>query len=298
MKSDPNKEVTTKILAQLNAGVTPWVRPWKSVQGGAPIGIPHNARSGRPYSGCNVFMLWMELDEHPDWWERPGFLTFKQALEVGGNVKEGEHGTRIYFLGKAKKKVEDTLTGDVEERRFTFLKGYTVFHLSQCENITGTLATPSDTDIEPLMREDMAEFYDTVGAKVRHGGNSAFYAPALDVIQMPSLEQFDAEQRYHATRLHETTHWTGAPTRLNRLERGVKYGDPKYAFEELVAELGAALLSAELGVEGELRHAEYVGHWIRLLQDHEAAFFSAASKAQKAVEFIRERCLESRRECD
>lgn len=290
---NPHEEVTSRILSQLKAGVTPWVKPWKPVNGAgaAPVGMPHNARSGRPYSGVNVFLLWMELEEHPGWWDRPAFMTFKQALEAGGNVRKGEHGFQVYYMSNYSKKDADD--PDAEERSIRFLKRYTVFHVSQCENLTGRLATPADAGVEPLMRDDMAEFYAAVGATTLHGGNSAFYAPGPDRIQMPKLEQFDAEYHYHSTRLHEITHWTGAKHRLERM-KGTRFGDASYAFEELVAELGCALLSSELGVTGQLRHAEYIGHWIKLLADHDRAFFSAASQASKAVEFVRDLCLASR----
>lgn len=293
------EEVTGKILEQLKAGVAPWVKPWKIAKDGAPLGIPHNAATGRPYSGANVFMLWMAMDENPDWWERPGFMTFKQVNEAGGSVRKGVHGTRIFYLNSYSKRDDagdgtgEDATSDGEERKIRFMRVYTVFHLSQCDGLTGKLATPTDSGIEPLMREDMAEFYEAVGAETRHGGNSAHYSPGPDRITMPKMGQFEAEVHYHSTRLHEITHWTGHKSRLDRLKAG-RYGGPEYAFEELVAELGCALMSAELGVEGQLRHAEYIGHWIKLLSDHDAAFFSAASQASKALQFVRDRCLETR----
>ena len=261
------------------------------MKGGHPVGVPHNHHSGRPYSGTNVFMLWLEMMTRPDWWEAPKFLTFNQALDLGGNVKEGEKGLPIYYMSTFKKTKEND-EGEDETYRGSFLKRYTVFHVSQCENLRPR-AVDIAAVVEPLMQDDMKEFYACVGAKTRHGGNQAFYAPAPDVIQMPGMKQFEDEARYHATRLHEITHWTGAPHRLERL-KSLRYGDQNYAFEELVAELGAALLCAELGVEGQLRHADYMGHWIKLLGEHEKAFFSAASKASKAVEFLRELCITER----
>jgi len=294
MATNPHAEVTAKILAELKAGVAPWAKPWAAVKGGAPVGIPHNGKSGRPYSGANVFLLWMAMHGNPTWWERPAFVTFKQALDAGGHVRKGEKGNAVYYMGEITRRDERDGDEDGEGRSVRFLKRYTVFHVSQCEGLSGKLAEPATLTVEPLLRSDLAEFYDTVGALTRHGGNQAFYAPGPDLIMLPALGQFAGEAEYHATRLHELTHWTGGTTRLNRLPLGAKYRSNAYAFEELVAELGAALLCAELGVEGQLRHADYIGGWIKLLSDHERAFFSAASQASKAVEYLRGLCLAER----
>ena len=135
-----------------------------------------------------------------------------------------------------------------------------------------------------------AEFYDHIGAEVRHGGGRACYIPSMDVIQMPPVDSFNSEDDYHSTRFHETGHWTGHTSRLDRLTNS-RFRDKNYAFEELIAELTSAFLCAELGVKGRLQHAEYIANWIELLEDHDRAFMAAASAASKAVEYIREQVM-------
>lgn len=282
--SNTHSEITDRILAELRAGAAPWVKPWENRRDRAPVGIPRNASSGRAYSGVNVFLLWLSTAARPDWSD-PAFLTFKQALDAGGNVRKGEKGTPVYFVGEIKRGDDD---GDDEGgRAVRFLKRFTVFNVAQCENLNpDRLSAPAAAVVEPFFGGEIGEFYAATGARTVHGGNSAFYAPGPDMIQLPQPDQFATEDSYHATRLHELTHWSGHASRLNRLQPA-RYGSSAYAAEELVAELGAALLCAHLGVTGELRHAGYIGNWIKLLEDHDRAFVSAAAQASRAVEYLR-----------
>lgn len=287
MAVNPHAEITHKILGELKAGTVPWLKPWRETEEAAPVGMPRNAATGRAYRGCNVFMLWLHTSFRPDWLD-PAFLTYKQARDAGGHVRKGEKGLPVYYFGETR--VDDDAGDDDEGRTIRFLKRYTVFHVSQCDDILPDKLSEQITSVEPLIGDDMRELYTLLGANTLHGGNDAAYLPQSDLIQLPKLEQFDSEAHYHATRLHEIVHWTGAPNRLAR-DPAARFRSPAYAFEELVAELGAALLCAELGIEGQLRHAEYLANWIKLLDDHDRAFFAAASAAQKAVDFIRERIL-------
>ncbi len=283
-KYNPHAEIASAILADLRKGVAPWAKPWQAGSTVEP-GMPHNAQSGRAYSGGNIVMLWIEQHSRPDW-TVPAYLTYKQAAAVGGTVRKGEKGTRIYYIGKVT--VEDNKTG--EDKDIMFLKSYTVFNVAQCDDLDENKLKTADQrwpEGVSMVNGHAAEFYDLLGAEIRHGGNRACYIPSLDVIMQPLLDTFKSEDDYHSTCLHEHTHWTGAKPRLDRLTKG-RYGSKDYAFEELVAELGSAFLCAELGIKGRLQHAEYIGNWIQLLEDHDRAFMAAASAASKAVEYMRE----------
>lgn len=286
---NPHADITQAILADLKEGVAPWVKPWQNVERAGHVLIPHNAASGRPYSGGNVFMIWLAMYKNPAW-TVPAFLTFKQALDAGGNVRKGEKGTRVYYVGEFTPKDAPPPADGEEARAVKFLKTATVFNIAQCDGLDMAKVTAA-LDGDRGFPGVIGEFYDATGAHVVHGTNSPCYVPSRDMIMLPDLEQFASENDYHATRLHELVHWTGHKSREDRHAGLQRYGDRAYAAEELVAELGAALLCAELGITGRLQHAEYIGHWIKLMEDHERAFMAAASKAQAAVNHLRGLCL-------
>jgi antirestriction protein ArdC len=256
-------EITNRIIAELERGTVPWVKPWA-------VPLPYNVATQHRYSGVNVLLLW----DAP--YQRPAWLTFRQATLLGGRVKKGEHATPIVYVSTVTKTEGD------EEKEISFLRRYYVFNVEQVEGLPqnlyapATLSTPSGIE----------EFFAEISADVRHGGASAYYEPIEDYIQLPRPEYYLGLELYHATRLHETVHWTGHPTRLER-QFGERFGDSAYAFEELVAELGAAFLSAELGLPTELHHAAYIGSWVQLLRDHNRAILSAASHASSAAEYLK-----------
>ena len=275
--------VTARILAELESGAGPWVKPWSATAG---HNIPRNAVSGRPYSGCNVVLLWLSQGR----FATPQFLTYKQATELGGHVRKGEHGFTVYFVKPltAKKDSEEAA------RTFTMLKAYTVFNVAQCEGLPEKIttcepATPHHADTRDATID---EFINATGADFRDdvGGDRAYFSPSKDFIAMPTFKAFDGAASYYATAFHELGHWTGAAPRLNR-EFGKRFGDHAYAAEELVAELTSAFLCAEFNIDGELRHAGYIENWIELLKDDARAFFTAASAAQKAADYLRQRAL-------
>ncbi len=286
----PYKQITDRILAELANGIAPWAKPWKADKGASKVslssGFPMNFTTRKAYRGVNVWLLMMAVSEN-------GFAsnlwaTFKQVAAMGGTVKKGAKAERVFFMSKIEKKptgAEGEKINDNGMVEVWVLKGYSVFNFDQIEGIelsAEQIATPS------VMPEDMAEFIDVVGVDLRHGGNSAFFSPAGNFIGMPKPEQFDSLDHYKATLFHEVGHWTGTADRLNR-EFGKRFGDRAYAAEELVAELSSAFLAMEYGIEAKLRHADYIGSWIKLLQDHEQAFFRAASEAQKVLDFLREK---------
>jgi antirestriction protein ArdC len=257
------EEVTERILRALRSGTAPWVKPW-----GVPL--PYNAATGRRYSGVNIILLWDTLHARPAW------ITWNQAKLLDAHVKKEEHATRIVYASTITKVEED------EERAIPFLKYYYVFNVEQVDGLPEhCYAVPKEN-----AKDSVSAFLTGTGANVRHGGTRAFYSPGDDLIQMPHPEHFVTAEHYDATLLHEHVHWTGHPSRLAR-DIGRRFGDSAYAFEELVAELGAAFLSAELGMPSELHHADYIGSWVKLLSDYERAIFSAARKATEAADYLR-----------
>jgi antirestriction protein ArdC len=273
--------VTARILVQLETGSAPWVKPWSATPG---KNMPHNAATNRPYSGCNVVLLWMAQGAY----SAPRFLTFKQALDLGGNVKKGEHGFKVYFV-KTVAGTKGKSEGEDDKRGYTMLREYTVFNVDQCENLPEKILTPEPIKSRHADERDatIEEFIGATGCNYSEtGGDRAFYSPGHDKVCMPTFASFKSAANYYATAFHELAHWTGGKPRLDR-EFGKRFGDRAYAAEELVAELASAFLCAEFNLDGELRHASYIGNWIELLKDDAKAFFTAASAAQKAADFLR-----------
>jgi antirestriction protein ArdC len=269
-KFDIYQDVTDRIIAAIEAGTMPWLRPWTGSKATGLGSEPYNAFSGRAYNGIN----WLILGCQP--YLSKGWLTYKQAAELGGNVRKGEKGTPIVFWSFLRDK-------DDPKKVIPFARGYTVFNVEQCEGLSAkvkapTPAVPGDTSITALAAR--------VGATVRHGGNSAFYAPTPDHIVVPSVDAFQSQEAYDATLAHELVHWTGHKSRCDR-QFGKRFGDDAYAFEELVAEIGSAFVCAHQGVALEgLQHAAYVNNWLSVLKQDKRAIFTAASAAKKAAEFL------------
>jgi antirestriction protein ArdC len=219
----------------------------------------------------------------------PLWLTFKQALELGGNVRRGETGELVVYADRIKR-TEIDARGEECEREIPFLKGYTVFNAEQCEGLpvqySAKAEPPTLTPMQRLESVDM--FFAATRADIRHGGTRAYYAEGADFVQMPPFETFRDAESYAATLAHELTHWTKHDKRLARDMGRVKWGDEGYAREELVAELGSAFLCADLGITPEVRedHAAYIASWLKVLKDDKRFIFSAASHAQRAVDFL------------
>lgn len=281
MKQDIYQTVTDRIIAELEQGAAPWIKPWQT-SGEALADMPHNATSGRPYSGVNVLMLW--LTACAQGYGTPAFVTFKQAKEAGGHVRKGEHGHTVVYVNAIEREREGE-GGEPERERIPFLKAYTVFNLDQCDGLDGL--KPERIERPALLANDAFQgFVSATRATIRHQGNRAFYAPSPDLVQLPHPLDFRDHASYQATLLHELGHWTGAESRLDRDLRN-RFGSRAYAAEELVAELTAAFLCAHLGIRGELRHAGYIGNWLELLRADKRAVFTAASKASTAADYLR-----------
>lgn len=285
-RRDVYGRITDKIIADLEQGVRPWLRPWNAEHAVGRITLPlrHN---GIPYKGINVVMLWSAATVKG--YACPLWLTFKQALELGGNVRKGETGELVVYADRISR-TETNDKGEECEREIPFLKGYTVFNAEQCEGLPAHYSARVESPTLTMMqRIDAADrFFTATGADIRHGGTRAYYAEGPDFVQMPPFETFRDAESYAATLAHELTHWTKHDKRLPRDMGRVKWGDEGYAREELVAELGSAFLCADLGITPEVRedHAAYIASWLKVLKDDKRLIFSAASHAQRAVDYL------------
>jgi antirestriction protein ArdC len=285
MAYNPYAEVTARILAELETGAAPWVKPWSVTAG---RNMPMNATTGNAYQGANVVLLWMATHSR---FKQPHFLTYNQAKQAGGHVREGEKSCAT--ICKVLQGVAKPKDGETEGRAFSSMKFYAVFNVEQCDGLPADLVSieprkPNNNDERDATIE---EFIAATGADYSEtGGDKAFYSPGFDCVKMPAFDHFKSAAAYYSTAFHELGHWTGAEKRCNRTF-GKRFGDRAYAAEELVAELTAAFLCAEFSIDGQLRHAGYIDNWIALLKDDAKAFFTAASAAQKAADFLRSRAL-------
>ena len=249
----------------------PWIKPWN---GDSLVGLPRNYVSGRPYSGINVLLVWLSALEHG--FTDTRWLTANQIVELGGSFK-GETATRILFA-----KSYTRAAGTAEEETFFVHKGYNVFNVEQ---VGGVALEPEEPPLHFETRLEHAEaFIAAQGVPITHGGDRAFYSPSKDAINLPFPGSFTSPESYYAVALHELAHASGHPRRLNR-PKWAK-GNPEYAAEELVAELTAAFLCAELGIPAALHHTGYIGFWVELLENDSKAIFRASREASRAAEFL------------
>ena len=282
-RTDVYTRVTAKIVADLEQGVRPWLKPWNAEHAAGRISRPLRA-NGQPYRGVNVLLLWGEAQGKG--YNAPIWITYKQAATLGGQVRKGEHGSLVVYADRFTKTETDE-QGQESARAIPFMKGYTVFNVEQVDGLPAHFYGKAEAP-RPVERIPQAEaFFAATGATVRHGGNQAFYAPHPDHIQMPPRESFVDAESYVVTLAHELTHWTAHPSRLAR-ELGKRFGDHAYAAEELIAEMGSAFLCADLGLTPEARddHASYLAHWLKVLKKDSHAIFTAASQAQRAADYL------------
>ncbi|MGK6313665.1 ArdC family protein [Neorhizobium sp. DT-125] len=278
-------EITGKIIGELEAGRVPWVQPWGTAAAKAPLAMPRNAATRRQYSGINVLILWGAVIEHG--FPGQSWLTFRQALALGGNVRKGERGTTVVYADRfvpndEKRRARET--GD-DAQAIPFLKRFTVFNAAQCENLPDDIATVAPPPPPGLIEPRVETLIRATGIDFRIGGDRAFYVPALDYVQVPPPQAYFEPINWHRTALHELGHATGHPSRLGRDMTG-GFGTKKYAFEELVAEMNAAFCCASLGIVPTVRHADYIGSWLEVLREDNRAIVRAASKASKAADWL------------
>lgn len=284
-RPDVYSRVTEQVVAHLERGVRPWIKPWRAEHTDGRIVRPLRF-NGLPYSGINVLMLWgAALAEG---FSAPTWMTFRQAKELGANVRKGEKGSLVVYANSVLR-TETTDSGEEIECEIPFLKGYTVFNVEQLEGLPEQYYAKPEPRLTPVERIAYADaFFAATQADVRHRGHQAFYAQVADYIQLPSAEAFVDVEAYYSTLAHEVVHWTKHPDRLNRDFGRKQFGDDGYAREELVAELGAAFLAADLEITPEVRedHASYLDHWLSILKADKRAIFQAAAHAQRATDYL------------
>ena len=259
--------ITDNIITQLEAGVAPWVKPWNS----HGVDAPFNPIAKRYYNGINFIQLSMMPGSTHNW------VTYKQAQSVGAQVRKGSKGVQVIYFSPLE--VTDKVTGD--SKKIPMLKTYTVFNADQVDGLElPVIEAPTQNNTV----ESCEAFIKAQRARIEFGGNRAFYVPSLDYIQLPGLDQFKSTPDYYATALHELSHWTGHESRLNRDFKN-RFGSEAYAFEELVAELGSAMLCAHLKIDGQLQHASYIESWLKVLKDDPKNILKASALAQKILNY-------------
>jgi antirestriction protein ArdC len=265
------ERITERIVSLLEQGTVPWHKPWK-----VNTGLPRNLISKKPYRGINVFLLMAMSYESPHW------LTFRQAIQLGGNVKKGEKSCPVVFWKRMKNEDEES----DEPRKAPLLRLYHVFNIAQCEGLKdapGEIQMPVTKPAEIVAKMPQPPV-------VKHGMAQAFYSPHEDCVGMPERERFDAEASYFATLFHELIHATGHEKRLNRASIAERngFGSNPYCKEELIAELGSAFLCGYADIVDRTidNSAAYVEGWLKQFQNDRTLIVSAAAQAQKAADFI------------
>ena len=268
--------VTDRIIAELEKGRIPWNKPWTGIRSGA-----YSRATGKPYSLLNQLLL-----------VKPGeYLTYKQAQAAGGTVKKGEKSQIVVFWKplEVEKENED---GSKQKQMIPILKYYNVFHIDQCEGVKPRFVQEVFVPVDPVAKAEaiLADYSQRSGCRIfNEQQDRAYYRPFTDEIHLPLREQFPQIAEYYSTAFHEATHSTGHTSRLNRLNTSAFFGSEDYSKEELIAEMGSAILMNELGIETPdtfRNSAAYIQGWLKALKDDSRLIVSAAGKAEKAVRLI------------
>jgi antirestriction protein ArdC len=279
---DLYQAVTDAIIAELEYGLKPWKRPWKTTGAGFPL--RHN---GQPYRGINTLVLWMTMTAKG--YTSPYFMTYRQAASLGGQVRKGEKAATVTYSDTIRRKAEQP-DGTEEERSIWFLKSYPVFNAGQIDGLPAQYHPASEPAMAaPAERLAHADaFIGHTKADIRLRGERAFYSPNLDYIRMPDMERFVYPEAFYATLAHELGHWTGHPSRLNRKTIIKRHSEEARAVEEILAELTAAFTCASLGIDHDLKQdsTAYIGSWLRILAGDRKFIFVAAAHAQRACDFL------------
>jgi antirestriction protein ArdC len=290
-------DITDKVIADLEQGRFPWAQPWGSAGINAPLGLPRNAATARSYSGINILILWACLFERG--YPTQNWITFRQALTLGGAVRKGEQAVTVCYADRfVPKSREDDGRGDHPASRsvngagepdaaeaIPFLRRYTVFNVAQCDGLPDHCFGKPVTLPEPEIVPHAEALARATLADIRHDGLRAYYRPADDIIHLPPHAAFFDPINYYRTLFHELGHWTGHERRLGR-DLTCSFGCKHYAREELVAELTTAFVCASLSIVPTVRHADYIGNWLDVLREDSRAIVQAASKASKAADFL------------
>jgi antirestriction protein ArdC len=285
-RRDIYSEITSQLIAAIESDPGKPVLPWRRSSG--PLFRPVNALTENAYNGINIVSLWVAAEVRQ--YATPLWATYKQWSELGAQVRKGEKSSLVIFYKEFETDRDPADEGDDGKRRVA--RASYVFNAEQVDGYTRPDAPESLGPVERIAAAD--NFVSATKARIEHGGESAYYRPSTDHIQMPAEGLFvdtatmSRTEGYYATLVHELAHWSGAKSRLNR-EMGKRFGDQAYAAEELVAEIGAAFLCAELGITQETRadHAQYLAQWLRLLKSDSKAIFTASARASEAAEYLK-----------
>lgn len=289
-KTDVYQLVTDKVLALLEEGTVPWHKPWAS------IGVPMSMSTGKPYRGINPFLLICTsaaMNYSSPWWG-----TFEQITERGGQVRKGEHSTMIVFWKRGTKTVTDEASGKDVDKPWAMLRYFRVFNADQADGLPEKYRTQAIAEHDPIAGAEalVSEYMDSL-ASVAFGGDRAFYSKARDHVQVPLLTRHRSAEEYYSTLFHELTHSTGHESRLNRegIVEGHAFGDELYSKEELIAEMGAAMLAGLAGIEQVTlpNSAAYLASWVKVLKGDAKLVVAAAGAAQRAIDFILDTAFES-----
>ena len=286
MRGDIYQRITDQIVQELEQGVRPWMKPWSAGHAEGRVTRPLRG-NGVPYRGINVLMLWSAAMAKG--YGAPVWMTFRQALELSAHVRKGEQGSLVVYADRLTRAETDADSGEETERSIPFMKSYTVFNVEQIDGLPEHFyakPAPRGETVECIERAEA--FFAATGAAIVHGGSRACYVARTDNIHMPCIDCFRDAESYYAVLAHEATHWTMHPSRLAREFGRKRWGDEGYAMEELVAELGAAFLSADLELTPEVRedHTSYIASWITVLKNDRRAIFTASAYAQRAADFL------------
>ncbi len=280
--NDIYNTITNQIIDIIEAGdAKTFTLPWHSTS----LKLAENISTGKRYTGINAFVLMLAGSTNN--YSSNQWGTYKQWHAIGGQVKRGATGTKIIFYKKNEKQSAD----DDKPAYYMVVRSFTVFNANQVEGVEHDepIQLDENNNVNPLAALD--SFVKATGASIKHAGDRAFYSMGDDYISMPEQtrffqdEQFDATASYYSTLLHELTHWTG---HKSRLERNMSQTKEEYAFEELIAEIGATFLCADFGIQTSIRddHAGYIAAWLKILKNDNRAIFKAATHAQKAVSYL------------
>jgi antirestriction protein ArdC len=289
-KLDIDTAVTERVLMMLSKGVVPWRKPW-AASGGS---LPRKMSNDTPYQGINALLLGMEAMEGE--YTSPYWGTYKQVQALGGQVRKGEHHTMVIFFKANEREVTDDTGETITERRGAVRRSFQVFNAAQCDGLPERyVAIAPDTRTEhernAACEEVVTAYLTNGGPQFRHFGDRAFYSPGRDAITIPELAAFTSPEEYYSTLFHEMTHSTGHASRLNRegVVENHRFGDALYSKEELVAEMGAAMACANLGIEQAAtleNSAAYLASWISKLKGDTTLIFKAAAQAQRATTYM------------
>ncbi len=283
---DIRQAITDRIVAMLERGGNTAAPLWR---GAAKNGLPHNAHTGVAYRGVNVLILWdAALSAH---YASNSWLTYKQAADLGGQVRKGEKGVMCVFFKQVERRAAQADEVDAAAGFFPMCKSFWLFNVAQIDGLPELSGDGADCGVSEVF-SPIASAESVIGASgaiVSHGFDAAFYARGWDIVCMPERGRFINAEAYYSTLLHELTHWTGHPERLNR-QFGKRFGDDAYAFEELVAELGAAFTVGRLGFSEMTleHHASYLESWLKVLRNDKTAIFSACKHASAAYDLLAE----------